>query len=822
MKPKRSKRQRTPLVSRSNLSIRRKTVLGYTGFAVITIFSCLLAFIHMKYAERARDLAAWHMERAQEIYSLQLSWNTMMSSIDRMLLTRQTSMASEDVVRAAEDISVLLDSLSSSFTDGSGSKLDELEDSMDLAAVTVDSICSAARNGQWATAQITRHTNMVSAERRFNTELNTIIELTQLEVKRRTKAVEAAQQLTETGLFAAVILVFIFGSLGVFLTTRSIVRPIEYLASAVRSLKPESLTGSLHVDRKDEIGELASAFNAMRERLHEALNRLRAQVELLKQMQEALREGEEKYRSLFQHSPISLWQLHLTNAPEELTADCQSNPPGEKELVGVVKVVDVNQATRKLFAADAKAKTELFDRILIKQMATEISAALCAFARGEVIFSSETSINDTKGNTRNVIVHFAVPPDNEKGVRKVFLSLLDITARKEAEMALKESEEQYYHAQKLEAMGRLTGGIAHDFNNMLTIITNNCDIALMNQSLTPVISEHLDQIKIAASRAADVTEQLLAFSRQQVSNPVILNMNKLVENTTKMLARIIGENIQLVKKLATDLPSVKVDQGQMEQVLINLAVNARDAMPNGGRLVICTEKVSNPVIGCPHKTEIHSGDFVLVSVSDTGWGMTKEVVEKIFDPFFTTKELGKGTGLGLASAHGVVSKSGGFIDVSSAPQEGATFRIFLPEVDAEPDNVRELPQEKAPSRGTETVLLVEDEVGVREITSKALKHTGYTVIEAQDGSSAIEEFRKNSESIDILVSDVVLPGKMNGIDIAKLLRKRKPHLGILLMSGYVQEAMTRSGNLPENSIFVSKPFSLNDFLEKVRNTLNRV
>ena len=368
----------------------------------------------------------------------------------------------------------------------------------------------------------------------------------------------------------------------------------------------------------------------------------------------------------------------------------------------------------------------------------------------------------------------------------------------------------------MEAVGRLTGGIAHDFNNILTVIMSNCHIALMDPELTPELRSRFQQVLGAAGRAASVTEQLLSFSHQQVTNPVPVDPNDIVRGVSEMLEHVIGEDIRLEISLQEELPPVEVDPVHMEQVLLNLAVNARDAMPRGGTLTISTFMV--PEALRDSRRGIHNEEppgMVVLSVRDTGSGMTPEVMEKAFEPFFTTKEKGKGTGLGLASVQGIVSENGGFIKVDSAPGEGTEFRIHLPPAGGKPVRAPDSSETGAIGAGRGTVLLVEDEKGVRDVVSSALGLSGYRVLEAEDGPTALEIFQAGRDEIDILVTDVVLPGSLDGIQIARRVLKARPDLDVLFMSGYIQEALARSGSMPSGSRFISKPFSTRTFLNTV-------
>jgi PAS domain S-box-containing protein len=397
-------------------------------------------------------------------------------------------------------------------------------------------------------------------------------------------------------------------------------------------------------------------------------------------------------------------------------------------------------------------------------------------------------------------------------LRRFVIVNRDITARKRL-------EEQFRQAQKMEAVGRLSGGIAHDFNNILGVIIGYGEI--LEERLEPSNSLRpcADEILQAGRRAATLTRQLLAFSRQQVLAPRVLELNSVIVDTQKMLRRVIGEDIALDTKLSTDLGRVKADHGQIEQVILNLAVNARDAMPGGGKLTIATENTELDAIAVRrYSYPVKPGRYVLLSVSDTGVGMTSETQAHIFEPFFTTKEKGKGTGLGLATVYGVVKQSDGYIQVHSELGAGATFKIYLPLVDQPVDPEQKQPDSKPLRGGGETILLVEDEDMLRKLTRNVLELLGYSVLEAADGKLACEISRREKRTIDLLLTDVVMPG-MNGPALAAQLTAARPTLTVLYTSGYTGQAVGH-GVIPEGSHFIAKPFTREDLALKVREALS--
>ncbi|MBK7594632.1 MAG: response regulator [Gemmatimonadetes bacterium] len=378
-------------------------------------------------------------------------------------------------------------------------------------------------------------------------------------------------------------------------------------------------------------------------------------------------------------------------------------------------------------------------------------------------------------------------------------------------------EEQVRQAQKLEAIGRLAGGVAHDFNNLLTIITGYAEILLDVVPREHPDHEFVVEIGTAAARAATLTRQLLAFSRQQVLEPKVLDLNGIVRHTDKMLSRLIGEDILLSLSLTEGLGRVKVDPGQIEQVLMNLVVNARDAMPRGGRLTIETANVELDTGYTQYHLEVEAGPYVMLAVSDTGVGMDPETRRRVFEPFFTTKPTGIGTGLGLSTVFGIVKQSGGHIYVYSEPEQGSTFKIYLPVAAGEPATRAPMPKPHAP-RGTETVLLVEDDDAVRAVTRMALQRSGYTVLEASTGREAIALAARHPGSIDLLLSDVVMP-EVGGREVAAAVTAARPDTKVLYLSGYTDDAVVRHGILRAEVAFLQKPFTPAALAKKVRQVL---
>jgi len=382
-------------------------------------------------------------------------------------------------------------------------------------------------------------------------------------------------------------------------------------------------------------------------------------------------------------------------------------------------------------------------------------------------------------------------------------------------------EQQVIQAQKMEAVGRLAGGVAHDFNNILTAIGGYTDLLLADLPPDDPRRQDVDEIHRAADRAAALTQQLLAFSRRQVLQPKVIDLNALVSNVENLLRRLIGEDVLLATTLAGDVGRVRADPGQLEQVIVNLAVNARDAMPAGGRLTIETHNMDlDAAYAAEHQTVV-PGPYVVIAVSDTGTGMSAETQSHMFEPFFTTKEVGKGTGLGLATVYGIVKQSGGSIWVYSELGHGTTLKVYLPRVDepAEP-LAPSTPADAESLRGTETILLVEDEPAVRAVARQILTRQGYVVLEAPDGQTALAMVDAGGPRVDLVLTDVVMPG-MSGRSLADRLASHCPGLRVLYMSGYTDDAIVRHGMLEPGLAYLQKPFRPDALARKVREVLNR-
>ena len=440
-------------------------------------------------------------------------------------------------------------------------------------------------------------------------------------------------------------------------------------------------------------------------------------------------------------------------------------------------------------------------------------ASAAAFAQksgtGKAI---EYRMRDKSGQWR-VLESTASTVRNKNGeVEKLIIVNRDVSERRLL-------EKQFLQAQKMDAIGRLSGGVAHDFNNLLGVIIGYAEVLEEQTAASPALRESVDQILKAGGQAASLIRQLLAFSRQQVLEPKIVDVNAIVRDTEKMLHRLIGEDIELITQLNGALSKIKVDQGQLEQALINMAVNARDAMPNGGQLRIQTENFEMDAQAADkYQYPVLVGSYVRLTISDDGVGMSSETLARAFEPFFTTKEKGKGTGLGLAMVYGFVKQSGGYIDLTSELGIGTSIRIFLPRAEQVCGKSEPVVISKESLTGNGTILLVEDDAPLRKLTVHHLESFGYKVLDAEDAASALAISSATEESIDLLLTDVVLP-KINGRALAKMLIEKRADLRVLFTSGYTGQSIEKGNILEENCHFLPKPYTRAGLAQKVREVL---
>ncbi len=507
--------------------------------------------------------------------------------------------------------------------------------------------------------------------------------------------------------------------------------------------------------------------------------RKRAEYELI--------ESEKRYKRLFAESPYPMWVFDIET----------------------LQFLEVNKAAIRQYGFTR----EEFLSMTIKDIRPEED--LPRFLESTTELSDQLSATEVWRHRRKdgqlLDVEINAHPITWDGRPGRLVLAYDITERRML-------EEQLRQSQKMEAIGMLAGGIAHDFNNLLTAINGYTELSIRKLKPDDPIRRNLEEVAKAGDRAAMLTQQLLAFSRKQVLQPTVLDLNVVIEELKKMLQRLIGDDIILESRASEDLWLTKADAGQIDQIIMNLAINARDAMPHGGRLAIETHNVELDEHYAATHLDVVSGEYVMLAVSDTGVGMSQEIKDKVFDPFFTTKESGKGTGLGLSTVYGIVQQSGGTIWVYSEPGHGTTFKIYFPRVEGDDDAIHRTEAKEAAS-GTETVLIAEDAEQVRTLTARVLQQYGYNVIESRDGHDALQQCREHRGSIDLLVTDVVMPG-MNGTELASRITESCPKLKVLYISGYTDDTIVHSGVLAPGTNFLQKPFTAAMLARKVRAVLD--
>ena len=507
-----------------------------------------------------------------------------------------------------------------------------------------------------------------------------------------------------------------------------------------------------------------------------------------KRHEEALRQSEARYRSLVQSAVYGIYRSSVDG-----------------------RFLDVNPALIHMLGYDSPDEVVKLDpqREVFVEPA-EHERLLEEFHRTGRLDSAEVRWKRKDGSAITVRLSGRAATELDEADQALEIIAEDVTERR----AL---EDQFRQAQKMEAVGRLAGGVAHDFNNLLMVVSGYTEVLMEELGLNDPLLPKIQAIQQAADRATTLTRQLLAFSRKQLLELKVVDVNSIVADMERLLRPLIGENIDLTTKLVPNVGHTRADAGQLEQVIMNLVVNAKDAMPDGGRILIQTSEADLDSAPREHSL-IEPGSYILLSVSDTGTGMDKETQSRIFEPFFTTKEKGKGTGLGLSTVYGIVKQSGGYIFAQSDPGCGTNFRIYLPRV---PDPAAVPGMDKhpqGPTGGSETVLLVEDEESVRELVRETLKARGYTVIEASDGISGMRVAEEYPGKIEILITDVVMPG-MSGRELAKRITAARPDIKVLYLSGYTEDAIIHEGALEPGTAFLQKPFTLQVLARKVREVL---
>jgi PAS domain S-box-containing protein len=549
-----------------------------------------------------------------------------------------------------------------------------------------------------------------------------------------------------------------------------------------------------------------------------------------KRAEQALRESESKYRALFESAAAPIWEEDFSQVKayfaqlraagvQDWRDYFQNHLEAVKQCAALVRVVDVSATALALFRASSKEELlrdlpAFFD----EESWPTFTEEMIALAEGRGAFEGEIAIRGLQGERMWLLLRLLVSPESRETLARVLVSFVDITARKEAEEKRALLEEQLMQSRRLESVGLLAGGVAHDLNNMLSPILGYAEIL---RDELPADSPHqtdVREISRAGERARDLVRQLLAFARKQMLEMKPLDLNQVIGELARMLRRTLRDDIALETDLAPGLGAIRGDSGQIGQVLLNLAVNAQDAMPQGGTLRIETSAVRVDEAFAASREEVKPGDYVRMTVRDTGAGMDKETMSRLFEPFFTTKEVGRGTGLGLATVYGIVRQHDGYIEIESAPGAGSVFRVYWPQA-GEAIAPVETEEAAAPARGAETILAVEDQSQVREMVCRMLRRQGYKVFAASNGRAALEIAAAHSGEIQLLITDLIMPG-MNGRALYEHLRQAQPELRALFMSGYSEEEIGDHGALEEGMAFIQKPFTMPAFIAQVRHSLD--
>jgi len=570
-------------------------------------------------------------------------------------------------------------------------------------------------------------------------------------------------------------------------------RPLRILTEATAGISLTNL-GSFNVDTQtpgeNEIKALGETITGMASGLHEAVSK-RAEAEA------SLRESEERFRQLVENAPDAVFVRNKRGCFTYLNkaAIAIFGATSAQELIGTPIIERYHPNVREALLRRMQIINE-------QQHAVPLLQSICLQLNGNEI-NVETS---------------AVPM-NYMGEDGALVFMRNISDRVENQKRQQQLEEQLHQSQKIESLGRLAGGVAHDYNNMLSVIIGNVELAKMNTERSAPVEDNLEQILLAANRSKDITRQLLAFARKQIINPEVLDLNASLEGMLKMLRNLLGENIDLSWHPKGNLWPVKIDPSQLDQILANLCINARDAIDDVGKLTIETDAVCLDEDYCKDHQGFIPGDYSMLAVSDNGCGMDQETLNNLFEPFFTTKGVGKGTGLGLATVYGIVKQSNGFINVYSEPDHGTTFKIYLPRC-KEDMVAKETTAGEVQNGQGETVLLVEDEVAIVKLSTAMLEDLGYRVLAANSPVEALKLAEVHQGEIQLLLTDVVMP-EMNGRDLAEQIKNMHPNLDVLYMSGYTANVIAHHGVLDEGINFIQKPFSRGNLSIRIREVLGR-
>jgi len=643
----------------------------------------------------------------------------------------------------------------------------------------MDDLVQLARLGDWKGVELRSQSRDPVLSALSESLVRDIDELVAEQKRQELDEIERAGDRATVTLLSIGLATLIVASILGWRVTRSIGGRLQQMDAAVRALARGEFHQRVNVGGSDEIGRLARVFNDMSERVSV--------------LYESLQRSEAQFRSLIENVSDFIVVVQADGTIR------YASPSFEREAGEGLSVVGKNLVD---LAVDE-------DQTAVLNLITAVQVKPPGAVEARAPIEAEFHVHRRGGGVRNLEVS-ATNLLQHPAVNGIVINARDVTERRKL-------EEQLMRAQRMEAIGTLSGGVAHDFNNILTVILGHTEVLLQALKSSP-LSAHLKSIEEASRRASALTRQLLAFSRKQVLQPTVFNLNTLIVDLDKMLRRMISEDIELETVTDPKLGTVKADPGQIEQVVMNLVVNARDAIKDGGRITIETANVTLDEDYVREHAGARSGPHVMLAVSDTGAGIASDVLPHIFEPFFTTKEVGRGTGLGLSTVYGIVKQSSGNVWVYSQPGRGSTFKIYLPRVD-EPALVAAEPAQPAVESGAETVLLVEDEPALRDLIKIALSGHGFTVLDVGNPADAITLCKKHTAPLHLLLTDVIMPG-MDGPALAKQVQKERPDIKVLYMSGYATNFIVHDGVVDSGTNFLEKPFHPRALLHKVREVLD--
>ncbi|MBN1620085.1 response regulator [candidate division WOR-3 bacterium] len=766
------------------ISIKTRVLAGFSAVALLVVLSSLFGFLYILSAENTVQQIVSSARKRQMIMTAENKWKSIISDIDNILLTRQSVGVKKKLDLTTDsfikDMEILINSLSTEDLESTGELYDFGKKLKDIVA----GFSRDVELGRWSRAQYTRHNELASLQRRFEERMDSFHLIFQKEAEEaleQSRRIMNAMRVFWVLAAAAIILLSVFSNLS---TSRNIILPISKLIKTSKTIESGDLSCRVEMPRGDEFEILANSFNSMTDRLQNLIHTLEGEIAERKKAETALRKSEERYRNIFENAIDGIFQSTIEG-----------------------RFIDVNPSMITILGY--KSKEDLF------QNCTDITKQLYVFPEEREKYVAEIlqhgkvidrELQLFRKDSQKIWVSLSSRLVNDDVGKPAYLEgfLSDITERKKL-------SEQLYQSQKMEAIGRLAGGIAHDFNNILTIIVGYGDLLLM-ENFSEENKNAIEQMLEAGNKGKRLTGHLLAFSRKQMIKPKVVNANTLIKKEHEMLARILGEDIKTELILEKNLGKIRVDETQFEQVVLNIAVNARDAMPKGGKMIIETQNMRFERAKEEEKVWIAPGNYVLISFSDNGIGMDQYVKEHIFEPFFTTKEKDKGTGLGLSTVYGVVKQNDGYISVNSELEKGSTFKLYFPRIDDEtPEDKDSVENERAVIKNA-SVLLAEDDPGVRKITKEMLVSLGYDVLTADNGEEAISVFSRRKDEIDILLTDIIMP-IMGGKELAEELLKRKKTLKIVYFSGYTENNVLEQKIMEKNFKYLQKPFSIKELYE---------